>query len=77
MAFVSVQASAQETLWEEHMAAATKAYQQGRYAEAEKSWQSAVKKAEVGFGPEDQRVFLSLSRLVDLYHVQGRFTEAV
>ncbi len=77
VAFVSVQASAQETFWQEHMAAATKAYKQGRYTEAEKSWQSAVKKAEEGFGPEDQRVFLSLRELVALYHVQGRITEAV
>ncbi len=46
--------SAQGDLWETYMAAATKAYQQGNYPEAEKQLGAALKEAE-GFGPQDPR----------------------
>ncbi len=47
-------ASAQSGLWETHMDAGGKAYQQGYYPEAEKQLAAAVKEAE-GFGRIDLR----------------------
>ncbi len=44
------------------MAAATKAYQQGNYPEAEKQFSAALKEAE-GFGPQDPRLATSLNNL--------------
>ncbi len=61
--------------WKEHMKEGGKSYHEGRYAEAEKSLQAALKEAE-RFGPEDQRVFLSLDKLAQLYHDQGKYSEA-
>ena len=53
----------------------TKAYQQRRYADAEKSFQSALKEAE-GFGQEDLRLALTLNNLAFLYQAQGKYAEA-
>ena len=72
---VSPQASAQGTAWERHMAAGVKAYQQGRYADAEKSFQAAVKEAE-GFEPQDPRLATSLNNLAELYRYQGQYAKA-
>ena len=73
--FVSTQASAQGTLWRKYMEDGTKAYQQRRYADAEKSFQSALKEAE-GFGQEDLRLALTLNNLAFLYQAQGKYAEA-
>ena len=51
-----------------------KAHREGRYAEAEKSWQAAVRQSE-RFGPE-YHLFLSLNNLVVLYHTQAKYAEA-
>ncbi len=67
--------SAQGDLWETYMAAATKAYQQGNYPEAEKQWAAALKEAE-GFGPQDPRLATSLNNLAQVYRAQGRYAEA-
>lgn len=73
------------TPWEARMAAATIAYQQGRYADAENSLQDALTEAEQ-FGKEDRRMTMTLVKLGDLaatysnlasyYRKQGRNSEA-
>ncbi len=72
---VSTQASAQSTPWETSTAAGLEAYQQARYAEAEKAWLLALKEAE-NFGPEDPRLATSLNNLAELYRAQGKYAEA-
>jgi tetratricopeptide (TPR) repeat protein len=72
---VSRAADPQVTSWETHVTAGAKAYQEGRYAEAEKSWVAAAKEAEA-FGPEDPRLATSLNNLALLYHARGRYAEA-
>ena len=74
-AFAGDFASAQASDWETYMEAATKAYREGRYAEAEKQLKAALKEAEA-FRPEDPRVATSLNNLAGLYHAQGKYTEA-
>ncbi len=54
------------------MAAATKAYQQGNYPEAEKQLGAALKEAD-GFGPQDPRLATSLSYLGEVYRPQTAF----
>ncbi len=61
--------SAQGDLWETYMAAATKAYQQGNYPEAEKPLEAAVKEAE-GIGPQDPRLATSLNNLAEVYRLE-------
>ncbi len=73
---VSTPASTQEMQWEKHMATAAKAFQQGRYADAKKSLQAALKEGE-RLGPQDPHVALSLNNLALLYHVQGKYAEAM
>ena len=57
------------------MKAAEDAYQQGKYAEAEKQLLTALQEAE-NFGPEDPRLAASLNNLAALYQAQGRSAEA-
>ena len=57
------------------MAAGQQAVQQGNYAEAERIYQAAVKKAET-YGREDRRVAVSLSQLAQVYAGQGKHVEA-
>ena len=64
-------AFAQEALWEKYMEAATKAYQEGRYAEAEKQLNAALKEAEE-FGEQDPRLATSLNNLAELYRNPGQ-----
>ncbi len=73
--FVFIQACAQETQWDKHMTTAAKAYQQGRYTDAERSFQAAVKEAEA-LGPQDPRLATSLNNLAELYRLQGKYAEA-
>ena len=68
-------ALAQAPDWETYMEAATKAYREGRYAEAEKQLKAALKEAE-DFRPEDPRMATSLNNLAGLYHAQGKYAEA-
>ena len=57
------------------MAAGQQAVQQGNYADAERMFLVAVRKAEE-FGLEDRRVAVSLSQLAQVYAGQGKYVEA-
>jgi len=61
--------------WEKDSAKASEAFQQGRYAEAETLWKSALKDAE-SFPPEDPRLVVSLKNLAQLYDDQKKSAEA-
>ena len=62
--------------WETFVAAGSEAYQEGDYAEAEKSWLAALKEAET-FGPEDSVSAASLNNYLGLlYKTQGKYAEA-
>src|SRR5574342_1172355 len=74
-ATLSLLLSCQEQTWESTMAAGQQAVQEGNYAEAERIYLVAVKKAEE-FGPEDRRVALSLTQLAQVYAGQGKHVEA-
>ena len=67
--------SCQEQTWESAMAAGQQAMQQGNYAEAERIYQAAVRKAET-YGRADRRVAVSLSHLAQVYAGQGKHVEA-
>ena len=62
-------------LWETYNDAGIEAYEQGRYAEAEKLWLAALKEAEK-FGPQAPRLATSLNNLALLYDTQGKYAEA-
>ncbi|MFQ5830675.1 MAG: tetratricopeptide repeat protein, partial [Candidatus Methylomirabilia bacterium] len=68
-------ASAQTALWEKHTAAGVKAYQERRYAEAERSFQAALEAAQ-RLGSQDRRLVTSLSSLAELYSLQGQYAQA-
>ncbi len=68
-------ALAQVEPWQSHMDAATTAYQQGNFPEAEKQLGAALKEAE-GFGPQDPRLATTLNNLAELYRAQGKYAEA-
>lgn len=74
-AVLLVLAACQEQTWESAMAAGQQAVQQGNYAEAERIYEAAVKKAEM-YGREDRRVAVSLSQLAQVYAGQGKHVEA-
>jgi hypothetical protein len=63
------------TTWEQHVLAGDQAYQEGRLADAETSWQAAVKEAR-GLGPDEARLFAALDRLTSLYRAQARYDDA-
>ena len=50
-----VLAGCKRTDWESNLTAGNKAYQEGKYTEAEKLYFTALKEAE-GFGPQDPRL---------------------
>jgi len=75
LAFCPVLALAQPKTWEDYMAAGKSAYQQGRYTEAQKLFEAALKVAE-GFGPRDPSLARSLDDLATVYYAQGKYTEA-
>ncbi len=60
--------------WKEHMLAGETAYRQGRYAEAERQLDAALRAAE-SFGSQDPRYAMSLNNLGGLYEAQGRYAE--
>ena len=62
-------------LWEKDIVAGMQAYQQGRYAQAEKSWLAALEQAKK-FGDENAPLGVSLNNLANLYHAQGKYAEA-
>lgn len=61
--------------WENASAKASEAVQQGRYAEAETLWESALKDAE-SFQPEDPRLVVSLNNLAQLYDDRKKYAGA-
>ncbi len=65
----------QEARWEKANAAGMEAYQQARYAEAERHFKAALKEAE-DFGPDDERLATSLNYLAALYRTQGKYAAA-
>ena len=71
----SLASVAQLITWESYKQAGQTAYDQGNYAEAERQWSAALKRAEA-FGPQDWRLATSLTNLAALYHTQGKYTEA-
>ncbi len=62
-------------LWEKDYVAGAQAYQQGRYAQAEKSWLAALEQAKE-FGDDNFLLATSLNNLAGLYQDQGRYAEA-
>ena len=68
-------ALAQIEPWQSHMDAATTAYRQGNYPEAEKRLVAAVDEAE-RLAPPDLPVGVSIMALAGVYDAQGRYAEA-
>ncbi len=65
----------QASRWDEYLTNGAKAYEQGRYSEAEKWLQDALKEAE-RFRPNDSRLATTLDDLAEVYRAQGKFAEA-
>jgi tetratricopeptide (TPR) repeat protein len=68
-------AFAQSSDWEEYNNSGMAALKQGRYADAEEAFLSALKEAEK-FGPQDTRLVTSLNNLAVLYANQGKYAQA-
>ena len=66
---------AQDTDWERAMSEGMVAYQQGRYAEAERLFKAALEEAEK-FESQDPRLAESLSALAELYSTQSQYAQA-
>ncbi len=64
--FCSAVVLAQESPWEKYTTDGHKAYQQGRYVEAERLYLDALKEAEK-FGDADTRFSISLNNLAEFY----------
>src|SRR6516225_6732485 len=62
-------------LWQSYEDAGTKTYAQGRYAEAEQQFKSALQAAEA-FGTDNPHLATSLNSLGQVYRAQGRYAEA-
>ncbi len=73
---LALPAYAQEALWKELNAKGGTLYQQGRYAEAAKVAQEALKVAETTFSPDHLDVATSLNNLAEVYRTQGKYAEA-
>src|SRR5689334_19060650 len=71
-----VAAIAQESNWERHLRAGNALVLQGQFADAERSFVSAVREAEK-FGPNDQRVAVALASLALFYMNQGQSDKAL
>ncbi len=69
-------AYAQEALWNELIAAVVAHKKQGRYSEAAKVAEEALKVAENTFGPDHPNVATSLYHLAVLYETQGKYAAA-
>ncbi len=66
-----VLAGCKRTDWESNKTAGNKAYQEGKYTEAEKLYFAVLKEAE-GFGSQDPRLATSLNNLALLYAAYAR-----
>ena len=72
----SVSIYAQEAVWEELMDQSDELYQQGRYSEAARVTEEALKIAEKTPGPGHSNVSTTLFRLAAIYRAQEKHTEA-
>jgi tetratricopeptide (TPR) repeat protein len=72
----SVTIYAQEAVWINLMIQSDELYQQGRYSEATRVTEEALKIAENTFGPYHPNVRTTLFRLAATYGAQGKHTEA-
>lgn len=68
-------ASNRDQQWVHSMTAGQLAYEAGRYNEAERQLKVALANAEK-FGPKDLRLASTLNRLAQVYHDQGKYTQA-
>ncbi len=67
---------AQETLWKDLNAKTITLYQRGRYVEAARVAEEALKVAEETFGPNHPKVATTLNNLAELYRAQGQYSAA-
>ena len=72
----SAQTSPDGQSWETPMSAGDRAYQLGRYAEAERFFTTALERAERAGGAQDPRVALSLGLLASAYQAGGSYGKA-
>ncbi len=68
-------ASERDRRWTHSMAAGQLAYEAGRFNEAESLLKGALANAEK-FGPRDPRLSSTLNRLAQVYHDQGKYSQA-
>src|SRR5437879_154755 len=68
-------AACDEVRWTESINVGNRYHGEGKYAEAEKAYLTALKEAEQ-FPEEDPRLSVSLNNLGFLYYDQGRYGEA-
>ncbi len=57
--------------WEQAMESGRKAYEQGRYEDAEKHLKTALQEAE-SFEPRDPRLAATLEQVITVYRTQGK-----
>ena len=72
----TVMAGCVQQSWEAAMEAGEAALRSDHYADAERIFTMAVKKAEQ-FGPHDRRVAVTLSRLAQAYTAQEKYVAAI
>ena len=68
--------SCEQRTWESAMAAGQRALQKGDYADAERLFASAVKKAEDQYGLKDRHVAVALSSEAQAFVAQGKIGRA-
>ncbi len=74
---LALPAYAQEALWKDLRVKVRTLYHQGRYTEATKVAQEALKVAENTFGPDHPNLATSLNNLAELYRrLQGKYAAA-
>ena len=69
----SAQPAGDPASWDAPMSAGDRAFQLGRYAEAERLFTTAVERAEQAGGAQDPRVALSLGLLGSAYQAAGSY----
>ena len=65
-----------ETLWKEQITRSVTLLQQGRYSEAAKVADKALKVAEKTFGINHPEVVVSMNIMAAVYQAQGKYAEA-
>ena len=65
-----------KTIWDELNTKSVTLYEQGRFPEAAKVAQEAVKAAEETFGTRHPNVATSLNNLAGLYEAQSKYAKA-